>query len=234
MGPLAIGALAQLPSILGGLFAGAKQKKLAKKIQLMDPTYKESPYAKDQLAYAQNAMNARMRGATQAEQNILTGQANQFANLQRNATDSSQLLALAAGVGGNTNQSLINLGMAEGDNALQRQGMYNQALQVMTNEGDKVYNDKLRKYQEAVAAKNQLMQSGMVNQQNAFNQIGNFGALAAGGLFGGGMGGRQANGAAAQNGYTAADYGITTGAPNSNRLLSLFMNRGTVRPTIRF
>lgn len=182
--PLVVGALAQLPSLLGNLFTGGKQKRLAKRIQLDDPTYQVSPYAKDQLSLAQNAYNSRMAGASQAEQNIFTNQANQFANIDRNATDSSQALALASGIGGQTNKSLIDLGTAEGDSRLNSQNMLNQALQNMTTEEGKVYQDKLRKYQEALQAKNALMQGGLVNQQNAFNQIGNLGALYASGLFG--------------------------------------------------
>jgi hypothetical protein len=45
----------------------------------------------------------------------------------------------------------------------------NQANQLMIGEGDKVYQDQLRKYQDAVAQKNALRQAGMTNIGNAFN-----------------------------------------------------------------
>lgn len=217
---LAIGLLSQLPSIFGGLFGGGKQKRLARKIKLMDPTYKVSEYAKDQLSTAQNAYNGRMAGATNAEQNILTNQSNQFANIDRNASDSSQALALAAGIGGQTNESLNQLGVAEGEN---KQGMLsnlNAAMQNMTQEERLVYEDKLRKYQEALAAKEGLNRSGMVNQQNAFNQVGNIGALFASGLFGnnnstsgssgGGSGNSVWTGPTPQQGAAGGGYGRRT------------------------
>jgi hypothetical protein len=200
MGPLVIGALAQVPRILGGLFAGGKQRRNARLIKGLDPTYKVSQYAKDQLGVAQNAYQGRMAGAATAEQNILTSQANQFANVNRNATDSTQALAIAAGIGGQTGKSLVDLGTAEATNKARLQGLYAQALQNMTEEERRVFEDKLRKYQEAMAAKQDLMRSGMTNQQNVFNEIGSMGALYASGMFGdmgsvgGGSGGGYATG----------------------------------------
>lgn len=184
MPPMLIGLLAQLPSILGGIFGGAKQKRLAKMIHAMDPTYQVSQYAKDQLSTAQNAYNGRMAGATNAEQNIFTNEANQFANIDRNATDSSQALALAGGIGGQTGDALNQLGVAEGQNKQSMLGNLNAAFQNMSNEEKMVYQDKLRKYNDAIKAKEDLMRSGMTNQQNAFNQIGSIGSLYASGLFG--------------------------------------------------
>lgn len=180
----------QIPKILGGFITGAKQKRMARLIKGLNPTYEVSKSAKDQLGVAQNAYNARMAGATSAEQNILTGQANQFANINRNATDPTQALALAAGVGGQTSQSLVGLGVAEGQNKNRTQAMYMQALQNMSEEEKLVFQDKLRKYQEAMGAKQELMRSGMLNQQGAFNEIGNLGGLYASGLFGDGDTGR--------------------------------------------
>jgi hypothetical protein len=186
---MAVGALAQLPSILGGIITGAKQKKLSKKINPMDPTATVTDAAQEQLQSSRNAYQGRMAGAQQAEQNLASGEANQFANVNRNAGDATQALALAAGVGGQTDQSLVNLSVAEGQNKQALQGNYDAALQNMSAEERRVYEDKLRKYLEALKSKQDLMRSGMINQQNAFNQIGNIGSLAASGMFGGGGGG---------------------------------------------
>lgn len=183
-----IQAAAQVPAMVNQIFTAFKQKKMAKKILLNDPTYQASPYAKDQLALARNAFNGRMAGATSAEQNIFTNQANQVANVNRNATDSSQALALAAGIGGQTNQSLNELGAMEAQNKNAMLGNYNAALQGMTEEERRIYQDKLRKYLEAAQAKKELQNASMTNMQNAFNQFGNMGAQF-GNSFGGGGGG---------------------------------------------
>lgn len=184
MPPVALGLLAQLPSILGGLFTGAKQKRLAKKINPVDATYQVSKYAKENLATAQNAYNARMPGAASTEQNIAGNEANQFANIDRNAGDSSQALAVAAGVGGQTNQAYNTLAGQEAGYKQTQQEFLSQAMDKMSNEEKLVFQDQLRKYYDSVKSKQDLMRSGMVNQQNAFNKIGDIGSLFASGQFG--------------------------------------------------
>lgn len=190
-----------LISGINSIFAGAKQKRLAKKIDPKDVTYEESPYAKEQLATARNDANARMAGAAQAEKNIYQNQANTLAGLGRNATDASQLLAMTTGVQGQTNEAFNNLGVTEAQNAQVQKQNLNNALQNMTNEQQKVYMDKLRKYQEAYNAKMQLMNAGVTNQANGLNQVGStidnamsqMLSLATGGLSGGLMGGGTSN-----------------------------------------
>jgi hypothetical protein len=188
-----------LISGINSIFAGGKMKRASKKIDLKgkEVTYEESKYAKEQLANARNDVNARMTGAAQAERNIYQNQANTLASMGRNATDSSQMLALAGGVQGQTNESFNNLGVAEGQNQQVQKQNLNSALQNMTQEQQKVYMDKLRKYQEAYNAKMGLMQAGITNQQAGLNTIGStidnaaYQALsiATGGMGGGLMGG---------------------------------------------
>lgn len=198
---------------------GISQKKKAKKINPKDVTYEESPYAKEQLASARASLNARMPGAAQAERSIYQNQANTLADMGRNATDASQLLALAGGVQGQTNDAFGRLGVSEAQNQqVQRQNL-NNALGVMTQEGDKVYSDKLRKYQEAVNAKNALMNAGMTNISNGMNNyvegINQMGAQLlsfatggmGGGMGGGGMMGGLMGGGGASNTMSSALYG---------------------------
>jgi hypothetical protein len=202
-----------LISGINSIFAGGKQKKASKKINPKDVTYEVSPYAQEQLDNARAEKNARMPGAAQAERNIYQNQANALANMGRNSTDSSQLLAMAGGVQGQSNDAFGNLGVADAQNRQMNVQNLNNALGVMTGENDKVYQDKLRKYQEAYNAKMALMNAGITNQANGLNQIGSTidnaammaasmmtgglagGAEGAGGLMSGLMGGGKSAGA---------------------------------------
>lgn len=207
-------------SAANSFFTGMKQKKMAKKINPQDVAYEESPYAKEQLAGARANLNTRMPGAAQAERNIYQNQANTLASMGKNATDSSQLLALAGGVQGQTNDAFGNLGVSEAQNRMVQQQQLNNALGVMTNEGDKVFNDKLRKYQEAYNAKMGLMNAGMTNMANGVNQwgqtidnaAGQIMSIATGGI-GGGMGGGLMGGLMGGGGGQAA-----AGAASSSML----------------
>lgn len=179
-----LGLAAGLISPIVGAITGAGQRRAARKIKVNDPTYQVSPFAQQQYQLAQQGFNARMAGAGQMEQNIFTNQANTMGSVNRNATDASQALALAGSVQGGTNDAFANLGLQEMQNRQMQQGNLNQALGIMTNEEDKVFGDKLRKAQEAQAAKNALMQAGMTNQGNALNSISNMGIMGAMGMFG--------------------------------------------------
>src|SRR5205085_1584394 len=68
-----------------------------------------NPIAGQRLGLAQTLLNARMPGAAAAERNIYGSQANTMAQVNRNATDSSQVLALAGAAQGQTNQAFSNL-----------------------------------------------------------------------------------------------------------------------------
>jgi hypothetical protein len=218
-----------LISAANSFLTGMKQKKMAKKINPQDVTYEESPYAKEQLAGARANLNARMPGAAQAERNVYQNQANTLASMGRNATDSSQLLALAGGVQGQTNDAFGNLGVAEAQNRMVQQQQLNNALGVMTNEGDKVFNDKLRKYQEAYNAKQGLMNAGMTNMANGVNQwgqtidnaMGQVMSFATGGMAGSGSGG---------GGLMGGLMGGSGMAPSSSALMQQNRSLGAAQP----
>lgn len=210
--PIPLGLVGAGISALSGLITSGKQKRLARKIKLNDPTYEESKYAKNNLALAQQLYNARMAGAAQQEQNILSGQSNAISAVQRNASSGTDALAAAAGIQGQTNQSFADLGLAEAQDKLQRYALVNQANQQMVAEGDKVYGDKLRKYQEALQAKNALQGAALQNFHNSIAGFGNALAMYGNSEDGGNFFNRQQQ----TNGLTGSMFIPTPGTPLGN------------------
>ena len=106
------------------MFGRAKANRELKNLMKQDPTYQADPrvmqMANQRLGLANTLLNARMPGASAAERNIYTNQANQLAGLNRGATDASQALAVAAGIGGQTNQAFENLGQQEAQDYYRR------------------------------------------------------------------------------------------------------------------
>jgi len=144
-----------------------------------DPTYRTSPYAQQRLGLAQNLLNARMPGATSMERNIYGNAANQMSNVNRNATSGSQALAMGAAVQGQANQSFQNLGTQEQQDYYNRSQNLASAQQGMTQEGDKVYQDQLRDYQEKQQLKNAYLAAGMQNRNTSLNSWANTGSSGA-------------------------------------------------------
>ena len=168
--PLPLFALAAGASALYKGIKGAQQNRFANKIKVPEASYETSPYAAKILGEANMLKNARMPGAQNAEQNIMGNQANAYGNVERNATSGSQALAMLAGIQGNTNQAFNTLGQQEGNFSLSALGNWNQANQGMTYEHEKLFQDALRKRQEAIAQKNALRGAGTQNIGNAMNE----------------------------------------------------------------
>lgn len=196
MNPLAIGGAAL--GLIGGvanLFGSRKANKRLDQLMKQNPTYQSNPIAAQRMALAQQLLNARMPGAAAQERNIYGAQANTLANIQRNATDSSQALALAAGTQGQTNQAFNQLGIQEGQDYYNRLNNLTGAQQGMIAEGDKVYQDQVRRFQDLA----QIRGMQTRNTQNAWQGVSNLGfglmnfGLAGGqnSLFGGGQGGNN-------------------------------------------
>lgn len=179
MGMQAMSSINQRISGVGKMIFGLHQNKLANKIKPVRTDYSISPYAQNQLGLAQQLYNGRMAGASQQEQNILASQGNMMANVNRNASDSSQALAMAGAAQGQTNQALANLGLQEAQNKYQMLGNMNNAYGNMTNELDKVYQDKMNKYMEDVRAKAALRNAAWQNMGAGFDQFQNAGMNAA-------------------------------------------------------
>jgi hypothetical protein len=170
---MAVGAGISALGSLGKIFAGAKQNKLANKINPFYQQYQENPLAKENLAVNKNMFYGRMPGAQKAESNIMQAQSNQLASAQRGATDASQLLAVGAGLQGGTNEAFSNLAAAEGQSKAGLLANLGQAYRGAISEGDKTYESMLQKYQMDTQAKTALRNAG---QQNIFGGIGDIGA----------------------------------------------------------
>lgn len=171
-----IGAIASvaggLISGLGRLFGGrAQTKKNMRDINALG-SYKENPYASQQLSLANNLYNARMGGAAAQEQNILNNQADAQASVNRNATDASQALAIAAGLQGNTNDAFADLATREAADRMNRAGLVMQGQNTMIAEGDKVWADKLRQLQQKIGVRG-------VGAQNTVGALDSLGGTAA-------------------------------------------------------
>lgn len=171
----AIGAGVGILGGIGGLFAARKSNKTLDKLAGQNPQYAANPIAAERLAFAKSLLNARMPGASQMERNIFTAQANQMGNINANATDSSQALALGASALGQTNQALQGLQLNEAQDYQRRYGNVLGAQEGMINEGDKVYQDKIRNFQDLVSIRG----AQAANRSNAWNSIsqGGFAAM---------------------------------------------------------
>jgi hypothetical protein len=175
---------------IGKMFGRAKANRELKALAKQDPTYSADPrimqMANQRLGLANTLLNARSPGAMQAERNIYSTQAGQLAGLNRSATDASQALAVAAGIGGQTQDAFTNLGQQEAQDYYRRLENQGQAQQGVMNEAQRVegnmFNDQLRKYQNKMDIHGAMQQ----NRQNTWGDISNLGfGLADFGMSGG-------------------------------------------------
>jgi len=168
---LLIGLGLGLAGAVGKMFGRKKSNKDLKSLMSSDPSYKENPLAMQRLGFAKTLLNARMPGAISAEKNILSDSATRFNNVQRNASSGAQAIAAAAGIGGQTDQSLVNLGITETQDYQNRLNNLYRAEQGVIEEGDKVYGDNVRKF----GNKAQIMGAINENRQNTWGDISNIG-----------------------------------------------------------
>jgi len=175
---------------IGKMFGRAKANRELKALAKQDPTYSADPrimqMANQRLGLANTLLQARAPGAMQAERNIYSTQAGQLAGLNRSATDASQALAVAAGIGGQTQDAFTNLGQQEAQDYYRRLGIQGDAQQGVMNEAQRVegnmFNDQLRKYQNKMDIQGAMQQ----NRQNTWGDISNLGfGLADFGMSGG-------------------------------------------------
>lgn len=176
------GALAGLGQ-LGRFGLGLKQNKLANKINPQYNPYKANPLAAQNLAQTQLMFGGRMAGAANAERNIAASGASQIGNINRNATDSAQALALASGVQGATNQAFTDLQAREQQQKVGMLDNLNRAYAMSIQEGDKEYQDMMRKYQLELEAKTALRNAGLGNMYGAINDTSSLLTLAGMGGF---------------------------------------------------
>ena len=158
-------------SAVGNLIASGKQKRLAKKINPINTTYQENPFIQRLYGEGQNLYQGRMAGAGQAEQNLLTQGANFNAAVDRSATSGAQALATKAAGLGSVNQGFQDLAVKEAQDKQNRFGIFSNVSQLMAQEGDKVYQDKLRNYYDDLNYKRALQGASMQNMQNVFGGL---------------------------------------------------------------
>lgn len=222
MGPLsALGLVGGIVGGVGGLFGNRKSNRRLEDLIKQNPTYKQNPVAGQRLALAQQLLNARMPGAASLERNIFSNQANALGQINRNATDASQALALASASQGQTNQAFNQLGIQESQDYYNRLQNLTGAQQGMIEEGDKVYQDQVRKFQDLAAirgAQNQNRQNTWQGISNLGFGLANFGMAGGdnglGGLFGGGGNGGVSNLSPSTYQVPMASYG----SPNTNNI----------------
>lgn len=119
--------------------------------------------------------NARMYGASTAENNIMGNQSNTIGAVGRNSTSGAQSLAMLAAIQGQTNNSFQNLRLQEGQDQRMKENDWMDANRTMINEGDKEYQDDLRKRQEAIGEKTALRGAANQNIGGGINGIVNAG-----------------------------------------------------------
>jgi len=185
---------------IGGIFGNRKSQRQLEALIKANPTYTANPIAAQRMGLAQSLLNARMPGAAAAERNIYQNQANTMASVNRNATDASQALAMAAAGQGQTNQAISNLSTQEAQDYQRRYSNLVGAQEGVINEGDKVYQDQVRRFQDLA----QIRGAQAHNRSAMWQSLGNLGfgmmglGMSGGGgsMFGGG-GGKSAGGSGA-------------------------------------
>jgi hypothetical protein len=175
------------------LALAGKQKKLANKINPVDVTYEASPYAKEMLAGRRQRMNSRMAGADAAGRSLQQNKANVVGTATRNATSGAQMLSVAAAAQGQADSGAARLQQMENSNDQANANALDRALGTNIAEGDKVFNDKMRKFMQERRAKDALMQSSMQNKAAAWDGLDNGIASIAGAAFGGPLGKKVAD-----------------------------------------
>jgi hypothetical protein len=156
---------------VGKMIQRGKNNRDMEKLLSQDPSYKENPLAAQRLGLAQTLLNSRMPGAAALERNIYTNQASRINDVNRGATDASQALALGAGAQGQTNQAFGQLQQQEAQNFQQNLSNLTGAQEGMINEGDKVYNDQIRRFGDL----SQVRGAQAANRANNWGDIANTG-----------------------------------------------------------
>jgi len=176
-------------SSIYGLVAAGADKRAENQIHPEYHSYETSPYAKNQLGIAEQLFNGRMPGAADEERNIASAQSNFSNNVNRNATDSSQALALG-GLGlAESNKAYNQLGTQEAGYKSSMLNNLNAGYQAMVGEGDKVYQDQLNKYNTDEQLKLYFRNAARQNTANAFNGFDSMLGMGAGNMKEEGKGG---------------------------------------------
>lgn len=157
--------------MIGKMITRGKNNREMEKLIGQDPTYAINPLAQQRLGLAQTLLNARMPGSQLRENRIYGAQGNQSYNIGRTATDSAQALAMGAVAQGQTNQAFGDMAQDEANNYYRNLTNLNQAQEGMIAEGDKVYQDNVRRFGDKVQFKGAQAE----NRGNNWSDLSNFG-----------------------------------------------------------
>lgn len=213
MNPLALAGLGiGLVGTIGKMFGRGKANRDLNKLLGQDPSYEINPIATQRVSLAQSLLNSRMPGAASIEKNIYGNEANSVSNINRNATDSSQALALASGAEGQANQSFNQLGVEESQDYQRRYQNLQGAQEGLIQEGDKQYQDKLRRYSDLAQIRSTQNANRQANWQDVSNLgfgLSDFGLSGGmGKMFGSGGGGSGSAGSAGTGGFGGGGGGL--------------------------
>ena len=164
---IGVGVVGGAAKIISRANANKKMRELNKK----DPIYTANPLAAQRLSYARSLRDARMPGAAAVERNITGATGNMIANAQNNASNSSQVLALAGAAQGQEMQGFENLGMAEAQDQQRRMGNEWQAIEGQIAEEQNAFNSKLRQHGNKINMEGAIAQ----NQANSWSDVSNMG-----------------------------------------------------------
>lgn len=170
--------------LLGAMIGGRKDsnKDLGQLLK-DDPSYVANPLAAQRLGMAKSLYNAPTPGLQNLQNNLYTAQGNTLDSIKKYATDSSQALSVAAGAEGNTDNALNDLQQKEVENRSAMLANLNDAYGQQIREGDKVYGDQVRRFQDkaqikgAQSANNQAIYSDILGLGSSLLNFGLSGGL---------------------------------------------------------
>lgn len=152
---------------VANIFTSNAANKSLNNVLKQQTEYQENPLSGQYLGLSKNLFNGRMAGAPQQERGIYANNANYNAQVARNASSGAQALALGAAGQGQTDNALDELQVKEQQQKMGLLGNLNNAYGQSIKEGDKVYNDKVRRFNDYAAIRGAQMK----NRTNAVNGI---------------------------------------------------------------
>lgn len=156
---------------IGSIFGAHSANKKLDQLLANDPRYNANPLAAQRLGLTKTLLNARAPGAAFQEANIYGNQANTNATVERNATSGTQALAVGAATQAQTNQAFAGMSEQDAADYQRRFGNYVGAEEGQIQEGDKEYQDRIRRFED----EGQIRGAQNANTQNAWKSLSNLG-----------------------------------------------------------
>lgn len=167
----AIGLGLGLVGSIGKVISSGQSNAELNKLVGQNPAYAPNPIAQQRLGLATALLNARAPGVAAAERNIGSAQATQQENIGRNATSGAQVIAAGAGAQGTAEKAYEGLREQEAQDYQRRYGNVSEAQQGVIQEGDKAFQDQVRRFQDLA----QIRGIQNANRQSAWQSLSNLG-----------------------------------------------------------